>query len=109
MFNTKNAKKNMKSRASSSNNQEPNATGYGTCVPPLGAHHGPPLGGIDKATSSGRGCLLPKPADSKSGYRLSDKTIRQAKDTAAKESQRSLSQRRPEGLENRSNRSLPIA
>jgi HEAT repeat protein len=43
---------------------------------------------------------MPKPANSKSGYRLSDKTIRQAKDTAAKESQRSLSQRRPEGLEN---------
>jgi hypothetical protein len=52
----------MKSRANSSNNQELDATGYGTCVPPLGAHHSPPLGGIDKATSSGRGCLLaPRP------------------------------------------------
>jgi HEAT repeat protein len=39
-------------------------------------------------------------AKSASGYRLSDKTIKQAKDTAKRESQRSLSQRRPEGLEN---------
>ena len=26
-------------------------------MPPLGAHHSPPLGGIGNATSSGRGCL----------------------------------------------------
>lgn len=44
--------------------------------------------------------LMPKPASPASGYRLSDKTIKQAQDTAKKESQRSLSQRRPEGLEN---------
>jgi len=43
---------------------------------------------------------MPKPANSASGYRLSDKTIKQVKDTAKKESQQSLSQRRPEGLEN---------
>ncbi len=44
--------------------------------------------------------LMPKPANSAFGYRLSRKAIEQAKDTAKKESQPSLSQRRPEGLEN---------
>ena len=34
------------------------ATGCGLSVPPLGAHHGPPLGGISNTTSSGRSCLL---------------------------------------------------
>ncbi|MHC4071097.1 MAG: HEAT repeat domain-containing protein [Planctomycetota bacterium] len=44
--------------------------------------------------------LMPEAASSASGYRLSRKAIEQARDTAKKESQRSLSQRRPEGLEN---------
>ena len=34
------------------------ATGCGLSVPPLGAHHGPPLGGTSNTTSSGRGCLF---------------------------------------------------
>jgi HEAT repeat protein len=43
---------------------------------------------------------MPEPGNSASGYRLSGRKIKQAKDTANKESQRSLSRRRPEGLEN---------
>ena len=44
--------------------------------------------------------LMPESASSASGYRLSDKVIKQAKDTAKRESQLNLRQRRPEGLEN---------
>ena len=48
----------MKNRGTSSSKLMLTATGCGLSVPPLGAHHGPPLGGISNTTSSGRGCLF---------------------------------------------------